>query len=84
MGVSVTTKEASAGTEIVFAKYVVALAPVGVRPFAAAVPMPSTYKFKSAAALPSTFAHTILLIFNSFSASTVNKVAVKVLDKAQP
>ena len=78
------TSDASAGTEIVFAKYVVADAPVGVKPLAAAVPMPSTYKFKSAALVPSTFAHTILLIFNIFSASTVNKVAVKVLDKAQP
>ena len=42
IGVSDNTNVASAGTETVFAKYTVALAPVGVIPSAPAVVKPST------------------------------------------
>jgi hypothetical protein len=84
MGVSDNTNVASAGTEIVFAMYTVALAPVAESPVAPAVVKPSTYKLTSAAFVPSTLATVILFIFKILSASTVTKVVVAVADRFQP
>ena len=74
---SKTTSVASAGTDIVFAKKKV--------PEVSKFEIPSGVKFafttdivKSAALVPSTFAHVILFTFTILSEATVNKVVVVV------
>jgi hypothetical protein len=61
----------------------VASAPVVVTP-EAPEPKPSMNKSKVAALVPSTFAQVILLILQTWSASTVINVAVAVLVKLNP
>ena len=80
IGVSSTTKEASAGTDIVFA--------IKKVPEVSKFVTPADVKLdfvidndKSAAFVPSTFAHVILLIFKSLFDDTVNKVVVVVAVK---
>ena len=80
---SVKTNVASAGTETVFAKKKVPEVSKLVTP--AEVKLDFTIDNDNSAALaPSTFAHVILLIFNSLFDDTVNKVVVVVAVKLKP
>ena len=83
IGVSNTTSVASAGTETVLAKKKVPEVSKFVTP--ADVKLDFTIdNDTSAAFVPSTFAHVILLIFKSLFDDTVNKVVVVVAVKLKP